>query len=358
MNHRDDVDRTLEAWFRADAPSTAPRHVLDAVVAETGRHGPRPSWLVSLRGDGMGTPALVLGRPARPLVLLALLGALIVGLIGGSLLAGGGPRFGLAVLPTPTAQPTGYVPPEPTLFPFGGALPGVDVPAGLNPGTTAASWERHVAALLAENVRQLGWEVGLPKISAIRLLPPGATYTTTLVDGLDHGATGFTAERLSWAIDAQGTMLTCGTRCAVFAAGTFFFDDASEALLATGASGSTSPIPGVEFRSWLRSYDQTFRPVADVPKGALSQAAIRARMQAVGEVTAATSVDAIYGTVTCTGLSQTCQDRGLAQPGQTREIWWIGLPEIVLPAEAFGAPGTAWYSFDAVTGEELLSAVP
>ena len=358
MNQRDDLDRTLERWFHDDAATTAPRRLFEDVATTTGRRRPRPAWLATIHGEGIGTPALVLGRPARPLVLLALVGALIVGLIGGALLAGGGRRPAVSIVATPTPEATGYVPPEPTLGLSGGVMPLLDMPSGLNPATTPGSWERHVLALIQENVRQLGWSLGAPRVSAVRLLAPGTTYPTDWVDGLDHGGNGFTAAKLSWAIEAEGTLLACGKTCRVFAVGTFFFDDVSEALIATGASGSTSPIPAVEFRTWLRGFGQTFRPVAEVPNDALSQAAILAQMQAMGFLTATTAVDPVFGIVTCIGLSQECQDRGYAQPGQTREIWWIGLPEVSVPAETFGAPGPAWYSFDAITGEEGLSAVP
>ncbi len=373
MTNRDDLDRTLTAWFSADAPSTAPRHVLDTILAETRRRAPRPSWLVALRGDAMGTPAFVRGRPARPILLLALMGALIVGLIGGAILAGGGSRLGLSVGPTPTPTtrttpttrptqatvlPTPYVEPEPTLFVSGGSMPFVDVPAGLNPETTAGSWERHAVALLAEYVRQLGWEVGSPRVTAIRLLAPGATYPTTWVDGLDHGGPGFTAERLSWAIDAEGTMITCGTRCAAFGAGTFFFDDASEGLLATGATGATTPIPAVQYRDIVESVGRAFRPLDKLAPGSLDLATILDRMKAAGRLPAGASVDPVYGTVICLGSTPPCQGWGNAEAGQSAIIWWIGRPDVVLPSGVLGGPGPGWDTFDAQTGDELLWALP
>ena len=354
MNQRDDLDRTLEAWFHADAPPTAPRQVLEAVVAETGRRAPRPGWLVSLRGDRVGAPATMTGRPARPLLLLAILGALIVGLVGGALLTGGGPRLGLSVVPTPTR----YVEPEPTLFVSGGALPVVEIPAGLNPRTTAGSWERHVLALLTDYVRQLGWEVAPPRVTAIRLLSPGSTYKTTWVDGLDHGGTGFTAEGLSWAIDAEGTMLTCGTRCAAFGAGTLFFEDASEALLAIGATGPTTAIPSHTYRTIVESNGRSFRPLAALPTGSVDQATVLATMKAAGRLADGATVDPIYGTVICVGSNPPCQTWGLVEAGQSEDIWWIGLPDLTLPADSLGAPGPAWDTFDGRTGEELFWAMP
>jgi hypothetical protein len=359
MNHRDDLDRTLEAWFRADAPTTAPRQVLETVVTETGRRAPRPAWLAGLRGDGMGTPALVFGRPARPLVLLAILGALLVGLIGGAILASGG-RPALSVLfPTPTPRPTRAGEPEPTVFLSGGVMPVVDVPAGLNPKTTAASWELHVLALLRENVRELGWEEGAPKVTAIRLLAPGTTHETTWVDGLDHGGTGFTAERLSWAIDAEGTMLSCGTKCAVFRAGTFFFDDVSEALVATGATADamTTAIPSATYRHIVEDAGRAFRPEVDLPQGSLDLNAILDLMRARGWLPAGTTIDPIYGTDICSEMTE-CGPWGSVEAGQDEHIWWIGLPDVVLPPDSIGAPGPGWVTFDAQTGEALLSALP
>ena len=358
MNQRDDLDRTLEAWFGADAPVTAPRHVLDRMVAETGHRSPRPAWLATLRGDGLGTPAVFLGRPARPLLALALLGALLVGLVGGALIGAGGLRLSLSVPPTPTTGPTERAQPDPTLFLSGGDMPTLDVPAGLDPRTTAYSWELHVVALLKEHVRQLGWEAGSPRVLAIHLLAPGSSYATTWVDGLDHGGTGFTADRLTWAVDAEGTLIACGTKCAVAAAGTFFFDDVSEALLAVGTTGPTTAIPATSYRAIVEEVGRAFRPVAVLPSGALDQSVILDSMRAAGRLPAGTRVDPIYGTVICVGSNPPCQGWGLAEAGQSEAIWWIGLPDITLPGDPIIGPGPAWDTYDAQTGEHLLGNLP
>jgi hypothetical protein len=89
MTPTDNLDRTLAAWLgpRRSAPVSAP--LLHAVVRETGARQPRPTWLVVLRGAGIGpvTPVPREGIDVRHLVAASLA---LLALIGLALLTVGG----------------------------------------------------------------------------------------------------------------------------------------------------------------------------------------------------------------------------------------------------------------------------
>jgi len=97
MTGHDDFDRTLAAWFDADALAPAPAGLLDRVLEATRRRRPRPVWLAGLGSHWVAqAPHAGLGSGVRSVprvsvrwstVLLLLL--VVAALVGAALLAGG-----------------------------------------------------------------------------------------------------------------------------------------------------------------------------------------------------------------------------------------------------------------------------
>ena len=90
MNPNGTFDRDLERWLEAEAPSTEPVGLHDAVIEQARRSGQRPRWLVAARGGTLGTPVATVGRPAlRSVYVLVLLGLIfavvLVAVAGGAL---------------------------------------------------------------------------------------------------------------------------------------------------------------------------------------------------------------------------------------------------------------------------------
>lgn len=329
MNQQDDFDRTLRAWFESDAAHDAPRHLFDAVVTETRARHPRLSWLAMLRADGIGTPARIASL-LRPLVLLAIMTALLIGLTGGALLAGG------------SAQP--LISDGPTSTPI------VNMPSGFEPKLTPAAVEQGVLRLIAAN--QTGLAMAPIRVTKITLLPPGTIYPVVQLDGSQPGS--FVYDTLSWAVDAEGTYVACGSTCSTWTMGTYIVDDASGADLGGGARGPTTPIPTESFRSYLAGYGQIFTPAAVPTKGVVDAKSVVESLQASGFPAKGALADPpIYGLVTCVDPAANCLKRGLVRPGQTLAIWWVGFSDT--PASDHGL---AWATVDAKTGEFINGDSP
>src|SRR5712691_3420299 len=106
MNERDDFERTVHDWLTDDATRPAPPRLLDGITETARSRRSRYGWLTAMRGEGMDAPIRLGSGNVRPLILLALLGALVIGMVAGTLVAGGGLRPPLAVVSTPTAAPS------------------------------------------------------------------------------------------------------------------------------------------------------------------------------------------------------------------------------------------------------------
>jgi len=354
VKERNEMDRTIRAWFEADATHDVPVRLLDSIDAETRRRGPRPAWLAFLRADGIERQLPIVGT-VKPLVVLAIVAALLIGLVGGAILAGGSQRGLLSEVPTPSATlaasptPSPFVPPKPTLTVSGGSLPRVEVPPGFSPTMTPGDLERHVLALIASNERDLSMTLAPAKVSAIRLLPPGTSDPLLWADGSDHGASAFRAERLTWAVDGEGTLLECAPRCSIFAAGTFFFDDEAGVELEVGARGPITAIPSASFRTYLADFGQAFTPGPVPATGVVTAASVLAGLAATDFPVHGARPDVpIYGLVTCVDTTKHCVD-AYAGPGKVVAMWWVAFP--ATPGAAFG--DKAWAAVDATNGAFL-----
>jgi hypothetical protein len=131
VNHQDEFDRTLRAWIQDDAPRKAPRHLLEAVVAETASRRPRIGWRARLGATAAPRALSGTGPIGRLLILVALSAALLIGMLAGVLLAGGPRPALLAVGPTPAPTPTTTPTLTPTATPVATPTPGLAAGADL-----------------------------------------------------------------------------------------------------------------------------------------------------------------------------------------------------------------------------------
>jgi hypothetical protein len=93
MTARDDFDRHLAAWLKADAPASEPEQLLGQVLARTARTRRRPAWRIPERWIPMSTitsrTATMTNLPWRSIALATLL---ILALVVGAILAAGSQR--------------------------------------------------------------------------------------------------------------------------------------------------------------------------------------------------------------------------------------------------------------------------
>src|SRR5262245_13995580 len=88
MNHSDELERVLAAWFAADAPESEPEHLLGSVLARTARTRRSATWLsperwfpmsaISMRSLGAGRAPWRLAGVLVLLILAALLTAVLL----------------------------------------------------------------------------------------------------------------------------------------------------------------------------------------------------------------------------------------------------------------------------------------
>ena len=90
MIANDRFDRDLQSWLEAEARTTAPYGLHDAVIGRARGSRQRPRWVVALRRDTLGWSSGTLARPgvrvAYLMVILALLLAIVVAAIAGGVL--------------------------------------------------------------------------------------------------------------------------------------------------------------------------------------------------------------------------------------------------------------------------------
>ncbi len=97
MMPNDGFDLRFESWLHETAAGATPPALLENVLATTKRRRSRPSWIATLRGNGMGPSIRVAGRTvdlasrrARKFAYVLALAALTLALIGALLLVGFG----------------------------------------------------------------------------------------------------------------------------------------------------------------------------------------------------------------------------------------------------------------------------
>jgi hypothetical protein len=110
MNGTSDFDRAFVAWLD-EGPRLAPERPMDLAVEHARRHPRRRDPLLFLRPDVMAPHRT--GLLARPALVFALVGLLLVGVVGAAVI-GSLPRDPSALPPGPTSSPTA---PSPTPLP-------------------------------------------------------------------------------------------------------------------------------------------------------------------------------------------------------------------------------------------------
>ena len=90
MTGHDDFDVRIQTWFDEAAVGGLPDALLETVLESTRHRGPRPAWLVALRGGGMGRTVRLGGRPIRRFAYILALAALVLAIVAALLLAGVG----------------------------------------------------------------------------------------------------------------------------------------------------------------------------------------------------------------------------------------------------------------------------
>ena len=107
MTAQNDLDRTLGAWFGAEAAPAVPPEPLARIIESTRGQRPRPSVVAGIGSHavGAGPTSGAIGRAAslRPALVIALVALMVLALAGGALLVGGR-------LVAPPPLPIGNVP--------------------------------------------------------------------------------------------------------------------------------------------------------------------------------------------------------------------------------------------------------
>lgn len=155
-----DVDRLLTAWL-TDGPARVPDGAVETAIAHARLHAPKRSRAF-VRGSVMETLGLrdAPRRRLAPVLLWTALGALLVLVVGGALVAGGW----LRLAPPPDVPPTlpAVVPPAPTASPSPAPetpIPTRPAPSGPLPTPFAAA-QGHIAYTVDGDVRVLDVATG------------------------------------------------------------------------------------------------------------------------------------------------------------------------------------------------------
>lgn len=118
MTAFDETDRRIAAWF-TDEPVRAPDRTIDAVLAHARTHPRRPDLLAAIRRDPMAGRS-GLGALFAPVPLLAVIGLLVVAVVGAAVAGGflqqAPPVVPLPPSPQPTATASPPASPTPGLF--------------------------------------------------------------------------------------------------------------------------------------------------------------------------------------------------------------------------------------------------
>ena len=82
MNRNDDINRTLEAWLRQQAPSQAPDRVLDAALERVAVESQRRTWLQRLTGENHMTMLTRIAAVTAMVAMAAFIGFQFNNLVG------------------------------------------------------------------------------------------------------------------------------------------------------------------------------------------------------------------------------------------------------------------------------------
>ena len=114
MTTVDDTDRRIAMWF-TDETVRIPERTIGAVLAHARAHPRRRDPLAGLRRDPMSRPPFS-GTLFAPVPLLAVVGLIVVAVLGGAVVGGFLDRPGPAPLPSPTPTATTSPSPSPATF--------------------------------------------------------------------------------------------------------------------------------------------------------------------------------------------------------------------------------------------------
>ena len=279
-----------------------------------------------LRGRPLGAG---LGRPAVALLLVSAL--VVMGLVAGLIAAGQRKALLLTNDPSPSV-------------PASDAAPVVLIPPGLTPRMTVAQVEQEVLDRISASEQQLGQAVVPARVTAVQLLPAG----TTVSDPLNQFAGGFTTDRLTWAVTADGTWLDCPD-CRAWSSGTQYIADDSGLDTYLVRSGAPMIVPSQSFLDELAAHGQVFRlsePPATgvVPAGSVM--ALIAKFMTPKE----SYIGPAFGTITCVDTSKGCDAVYPVSSLQPISVWWVGFPHNL------DANGVAtWAMVDASSGVFLAT---
>lgn len=112
MTTFDDTDRRIAAWS-TDETVRVPERTIDAVLAHARTHPRRRDPLAALRRDPMSRGPWS-GSLFAPVPLVAVLGLIVVAVLGGAVAGGFFDRPGPAPLPSPSATPVATATPSPS----------------------------------------------------------------------------------------------------------------------------------------------------------------------------------------------------------------------------------------------------
>ena len=235
--------------------------------------------------------------------------------------------------PTPAVDRNPRWPPS--RLPKSPAGPPADDPAGCRP----AGPRRDRPGRTDPRLRH-----GSGKITAIRLMPPGSTFTAP-----DGG--GFMADTLTWAVSAEGTFVVdCADQCVTQVRRRASRTMASAAALRRGpAFPSTSHLQDVPRRA--RHARSAVHPSAgsdvgrpDLGGGPRSHPGLRVQRAADAPRAQVGDLRADPGLVSCVDPSKGCHALGADPLGPPLAIWWVRFPSDA---------GQVWVALDATTGKEL-----
>jgi hypothetical protein len=351
MNDRTDFEGRLTAalaTYAEGAPVEVDAVTLTSVVAGGRARG---RWSFPGRAGAIGRPA---SRWAALLIVLGLTLALLVGaIVAGAFRSDPITRLvdGNAIVPTgPTPASSTTPAPGQTISP--NSLPTAQIPPGLHPSMTPREAAQQVLDEIAQGEQTLGYVMTPAKIVAIRLMPPGSTFTAP------DGAGGTTVDALSWAVTAEGTFVLCGSECSVGSSLTEIIPD--DGVSGGGSVGNGSPaydLPSKTFLSELERQGQVFRPLPVPTSGIRTWADVYAIERTSGLVLAPSSLDPIlqqtygpiYGLVSCVDQTKGCRALGADPAGPPLAIWWVRFPTDA---------GAVWIALDAPTGKVLERSSP
>ncbi len=338
MNRRDELAATLGAWFEAESASPAPHRLFEAVAEQTASLRPRSGWPARLRGDGLRRSGGA--QPARfgPLLPIA---ALVVISVAGIGIIGGGLRGFPSVTPSPSPHDATF---EPTLS--GQASPVLEPSLSRDVAVQIASqaWADEAVGLVRDPIT----------ITKVELLAPGRFYPHP--DGVGGRENDF----LAWAVEADGTFVSCVFSCKVFDHAVAFIDDATGDNIGSSGAGLIMPVPGISFRRVLADHGLAYSPLDAPTEGIVDSATVVANLDpSVFALKPRLLVGPMYGVISIADAERWAAagpvDVGPVGSG-TRAIWWVQT-WWTSERDANGVMGMEqgpWVAVDAVTGQVLM----